>query len=807
MENQRKLIDFFFLAARETRTHYHQNIEIIYVLEGSMKIVIDDEIYRLSKGDFILINANKNHTFDTSKNILGIRYEIDFHLLAKQLGTMELFFWCNTVADRNDAYAEVRKTLDEIAKCYDQKEGEGYLYLNSLYYKLLYQLASNFMIKAYDTRLNLDNSQERIRISQIQNYIQANYQMQISLKDLADQLFLSNAYLSKYIKRNLGLTFVDYLNNVRLFHAIDELLYTNKKLTHIALDNGFPSSAAFSKAFKAMYHESPVSYRAKKHQEKQTNADICPKSVEGKIAAYLRERGSAQNHEVSGKNILELDAQKIIGQKQAWKKIMNIGKAEIVLRSDVQQHVLQVHERIPFEYGRIWNTGDLMPFKETMTTGVLNFNRLDRVLDFLVKNHITPYIEMGFKPTQIFNTPKKLLEVMPAVPNYTIECFKEGMRQLAIHLINRYGIEQLETWCFEVWNDPSLRMGEESARYYEVFEAIYKNMKKISTKIRVGGAGFILGIENRFCERVFRSWKEREIGPDFLSFYSYQYISVVKGNVEYRRKSIDSNYMVNQLENMKDVMKEAGFLIPEIHISEWNNTVSNRNILNDSCEQGAYILKNCIEMSDKVGAMGYWHLTDLYSESYDTCTILYGDSGLVSKDGIYKPAFYAFEFMNKLLPMQLGKSENLLVTTNGRKEYAIVCHNFQKLSHRYAEKEENEILMDEMDQYLIHGGKCQYVVKIRNVENGTYIIKTSAVNQKHGGVHENWKRLGYMRELSEKEIDYMKESSIPLKTMITIEATNHTLELEINLEEQEIQLLEIQYQYQGMQPERVKYEV
>ena len=65
---------------------------------------------------------------------------------------------------------------------------------------------------------------------EIQNYVQANYQKQMSWNDLAKKLYLSNAYLSKYIKKRFGLSFLEYVNNIRLFHAVDEMLYTDKKL-------------------------------------------------------------------------------------------------------------------------------------------------------------------------------------------------------------------------------------------------------------------------------------------------------------------------------------------------------------------------------------------------------------------------------------------------------------------------------------------------------------------------------------------------------------------------------------------------
>ncbi len=290
MENDRKLMQFYFLTSPEKATHYHQNLEIIYILRGEMGIQIDDAYYVLKNGDFIVVNANKSHTITVTREMFGARFEIDFHLLAECMGTMQLMFWCNTAADKNDAYEDVRVLLDRILERYFEKEDKGSLHLQSLYYETLHLLTSNFMVKADDVRINLENSQDRVRVRQIQNYIQANYQGQISLNDLAEKLYLSNAYLSKYVKKHLGLTFLEYLNNVRLFHAVDELLYTNKNITRIALDNGFPTSAAFTKAFRDIHGESPSEYR-KKVQNVQYEQEPTPEQEERnrqRIREYLK---------------------------------------------------------------------------------------------------------------------------------------------------------------------------------------------------------------------------------------------------------------------------------------------------------------------------------------------------------------------------------------------------------------------------------------------------------------------------------------------------------------------------------------
>ena len=112
MENERNLMQFYIIAEDELATHYHQNLEIIYLLKGKLSIQIDAAQYQLMSGDFLLINANKQHSFTVAENIIGARFVINFHLLAEYMGTMQLMFWCNTTADHNDAYDDVRNMLD-----------------------------------------------------------------------------------------------------------------------------------------------------------------------------------------------------------------------------------------------------------------------------------------------------------------------------------------------------------------------------------------------------------------------------------------------------------------------------------------------------------------------------------------------------------------------------------------------------------------------------------------------------------------------------------------------------------------------
>ena len=113
------------------------------------------------------------------------------------------------------------------------------------------------------------------RLEEILSYIQANYEKPLNLQVLADKFFLSVPYLSKYIKHHLGMGFLEYMDEIRLYHAVDELVHTDFSLTKIAYDNGFPNLSSFNRAFRQKYETTPSLYRKTVlRQQERKNRDI-----------------------------------------------------------------------------------------------------------------------------------------------------------------------------------------------------------------------------------------------------------------------------------------------------------------------------------------------------------------------------------------------------------------------------------------------------------------------------------------------------------------------------------------------------
>lgn len=800
MDNMRTIMDFEFDTSEVQNTHFHQNLEIVYVLEGSVEVQIEPETYNLKKGDFLLINANKRHSWRaTEEKILLASFQINFTMLAEYMGTNQLLFWCNTTVDKNESYEQLKRVLDQMLNRSYDKEKEGAIYLNSIYYEAIYLLVAYFMIKADDVRMKENFTPDNSRIFEIQNYVQANYQKQLSLNDLAQKLYLSNAYLSKYIKKHFGLSFLEYVNNIRLFHAVDELVYSEKKITRIALDNGFPTTAAFNKAFKEIYNMTPSAYRSTVHKEENLNENKEAKQeLDKRVKEYLTGKEPvADNTATRNMNLYVVDAKNTTEWEKPWDKIINMGNIDSLLNYDVQSQLLVMQKEIGFSYVRIYNIFMQDMYYENISgDNKYNFSRIDRGLDFLVEHNLKPYIELSFKPTDVnYTINSSVGDRYNEIIFHDRESYVEVMQAFSSHIANRYGVNEIENWYFELWKDDRLNMLDAKGWYFDCFEIGYHALKKISSKIKVGGAGFALGYDRYQYSILIKNWKTRNVRPDFISVYSYSYLLLQQDGVYFGKRSLDNSFVKNQLELFKDVLKAEDFMPDELHITEWNFTISNRNCINDSCAQGAYIVKTCIESIGEADMMGYWHGSDLHTEYYDSGAVLYGDNGLLTRDGIKKPSFYAFHFLKFLKKGLLGKTENALLTTDGRGVYTIACHNCKKFNYRYTMKAEKDIRVDDIDSLYEDTDSIHLKFQINNVKNGNYVMRIFYVNESNGSIQNIWKDMDYISNLSKGEVEYMKRSANPKVDMRKITVEDNVLHIETKLKAHEIKVLDIHYQY------------
>lgn len=794
--SKEKIITYNIMVKKKEEIHLHQDIELIYVLEGEMELKVEGDTFYLKQDDVVVVNPNKKHSYKCSEDILMASFYISFQKLSNFLESSLILFWCNSTIDKDDSYEEMRKIIKSIFNHYLNRKGKDDFYEYSLFYQLLNLLTNSFLINNADERFHDKDNKYDDRINEITNYIRGNYNRSISLNDLAHKLHLSNAYLSRYLKKQLGMNFIDYLNNVRLHYALEDLLYTDATITRAALDNGFANTAVFNKLFKATYNMTPSAYLKKMKDNKE---DAYKEDESQKKAILERldnhfEEDKLENEAdlVKDNKYIIIDSKNKKEYKRNWNKIINIGAASDILQSDMQEHVIILKNELKFEYVRFWNV-----FGQDMYVGVsnleakYNFDKIDKVLDFLVNHKIKPFIELGQKPKRLDRTVSQsvIFEEEPSIFT-NINQWKSIMKAFSMHIVKRYGIEETQTWCFEIWRPEMENMDVE---YLTIFNAGYSELKKYIPNCKVGGAGFRGDYGLKQLMKNIIEWKNQSIQPDFLSFYLFPYILIKEKGDKYSKRSTDKNYVANQTKIIKETLKEIKWDVKELYVTEWNNTISNRNYTNDSCYKGSYIMKNIIDNINEVDILGYWIGSDLSSQFYDSHVLLNGGAGLISKNSIKKPACYAIEFMNRMGSSIIDKGENYIITSNDHNGYYIACHNYKHFNYYYYLKPEDEVKPKEQGKIFNDYDNLRLNFQLKNLLNGHYNVKTYSISREHGSVLNEWMRMDEIGDLDKNEIDYLKRISTPRLTIKRCDVEEKLLNLEVTLEPHEFNIIHISY--------------
>lgn len=787
-----EILDCQFSSVRDKELHFHQEPEIIYILEGKLEVRGENKCHILGMDDFLVVNTNVRHEWHSDGEVLIGSIFINYTLLTEVFHGEQLYFLCDSTMEKSESYDKMRYYIRQIFNYYQTTEGQACLLRRSISYQMLYLLTFSFIVKKgmshYDALRGISDE----RMNEILNYIMSHYSEQISLQKLADKLYLSNAYLSKYIKRNFGLSFVKLVNNIRLEHAVGELVFTDKSVIKVAMDNGFSNLAGFNKIFRQVYQQTPAEYREKAQKkaekpQRQENSE----EILNRVEQYLS--SSNVNVPVEGDtivSILECDFKKEILIKKNWCSVINIGPAEDLLRYDVREQILYLKETLGFRYVRIWNfLSDEMMIRLDENKTKYNFTSIDKILDFLIQNGMHPYIEMGFKPKEVFrNIHKRIVDYDNRNQIQIIQKNKGFLEELAHHLLRRYGMEEMEQWYLELEKNSVTRKNVNLERYFGGFDILYHIFKTYVPKIRIGGAGFSLNSPDDNFYEIMKKWRERKVHPDFISLYSYPYI-VDDKIIEAGRSPYapGRNYLKNQIEQARHVLKELGIKHVELHISEWSNTLSNRNILNDSCFKGACVMKNMIQNCREADIIAYWIGLDLFSDYYDTKQMLYGGCGLLTKDGIRKPAYYALKFMNTLGERCFAVNDNAIVTYTSKKQISICCHNYKHFNFRYSLMDEDKIEIKRQASIFENNERLQITIRLKNMNTGKYQIKIYSVNQEFGNIQNEWIKMGYYDELNQEEMEYLRSVTQPKIYLRQQECRNGIMNIETVLQAHEIQ--------------------
>ncbi len=307
---------------------------------------------------------------------------------------------------------------------------------------------------------------------------------------------------------------------------------------------------------------------------------------------------------------------------------------------------------------------------------------------------------------------------------------------------------------------------------------------------RVGGP---VGLPNGRREELWTFLKaaiENHCVPDFLSIVLFPY----EPSEDYHsfERTPNPNYEEHMLRQVKAMLDTVGLENLPIHVSDWNLSLSTRNYINDSCFRGAYLASRAAVMMQNTDVCSMWVLSDWVSSHFDSRYILNGGGGLLSRDSIRKPAWFALQCVCRLGQSLLYADQHLVVTMRAPEDYMILAVNSTIFDVSYYLTDEDEIRPEDVDHYVVKGEPLTLKLALNGLaDGGEYIIKTRSISRRYGSILDEWKRLRCEAQLERADIKYLQGVCVPHMSMERKTAEGERLSVAIRLEDQEFCLLHI----------------
>ena len=309
-----------------------------------------------------------------------------------------------------------------------------------------------------------------------------------------------------------------------------------------------------------------------------------------------------------------------------------------------------------------------------------NFTYLDIVMDDYMSLGIKPFLELGFMPGKLASGEQTVFYWRGNVtPPKDYDEWARLIKATLLHLIDRYGRDEVITWPIEVWNEPNLPgfwKDADMTEYFKLYEHSAKAVKEVDSGFRVGGPA-ICGVDDvRWLKEFLAFCDNNRVPIDFVTRHAYATELPERiGHYDYQ-KLRSPEIFLDELKVSREIIDSfLRFQGMEMHITEFNTSYTPKNPIHDTNLNAAYMARLLSEMGDTSASYSYWTFGDVFEEQGLAFTPFSGCFGLVANGMIPKPSFWTFEFFNRLKNKGVARNNNMILTKGEDNSYHGIAWN------------------------------------------------------------------------------------------------------------------------------------
>lgn len=363
-----------------------------------------------------------------------------------------------------------------------------------------------------------------------------------------------------------------------------------------------------------------------------------------------------------------------------WEQSFGSGRAILTLRESYRNDLREVKKIADFRYVRfhaIFHDELGVYDEDAAGNPIFNFTYVGQVYDGLLDNGVRPIVEISFMP-------KKLAARQDLHPFW----YKQNVsppkdyakwdaliRNFAQFLVDRYGIDEVARWYFEVWNEPNIDFWSgdpKQATYFELYDHTARALKSVSPRLRVGGPATSSA---HWVDDFIAYVTQEKIPVDFVSTHGYSDDTVedLLGTNEVIPIEKRACRAVEKVHHQIKASAQPG--LPLLW-TEWNVSGYGKLHAGDTSYSASATAQTIHDCDGMLEILSFWTFSDVFEENGPAREPFYGGFGLLAPGGIKKPSYYAFSLFHRLGSTRIAApAENVLVTRREDGSLAIAVWN------------------------------------------------------------------------------------------------------------------------------------
>lgn len=738
----------------------HGGVSLLYLLKGSVTIRTSGASMVLHPDDIILINHNQRYQIEGHEANVMARLEIASHYFAQ---------YC-------DDYFHYRFRLLP-----EQQSGFGRQYINNVKVLAARAFAAHIGADSQFASLEINRSLSEImlllvlhfreekmdsgkssagyskRIAQVVRFLETNYRLPVSLQEVADQEHVSFAHLSRLFKKEVGISFTQYLMKQRFEHGVQDLMATDHPVYQIAQQNGFPNTRQFTAMFKQAYGGTPQQFRSHSQCDKNRAAarirqghssndelrsvtrDADPMEVLALLSNVIN-RNQGQRHYLATCGAEEpvtvsLPDQRKLRKLQRLDYIVALGELNEVLKSDIQDQITTIQQEIGLSYVEVHHLisgSTILPDYQTDEAfpSLSPYANSDTAIAFLKRLGIALFVRIYHR--DVVEDPEK---------------YAEKLVDFIRHGIHMFGADYMQRWHFVYFSESDATAI--SPAFERSCRMLRRTIKSLLPRSAVGLFYHFPANDELRHDPVFNG--DLITSADFLGYAANPNEQIDLSQFDGNDFADSEHYVREKTIRIKSALKYHDLKLP-LYLLSWNTLTGDTRRTNGMFFRGALILRTLHDLSSQINGVGIWINADIQRESLSE-RIDISSLALFYVFNTRRPVFYALKFQRRLQGDIVSQGANHLVTETSY-GYQVILTNVVSFNPYMSVR-----------THLLENFRRVKYLTIQGLRPGIYQVRRFIFDQQHGALYHQFELLQSRYGKDDEIIEYLHRLTVPQLTV------------------------------------------